>query len=76
MVAQWVDADVDQQQDVVGHAGLQQADFADGGQRQVDGLLQASQQVEQFELPEIAGTRVQGEARAAVDHAIAMGPGQ
>ncbi|MNM62824.1 hypothetical protein D3C81_741700 [compost metagenome] len=76
MVTQRIDADVDQQEDFVSLAWLQQALFADRRQGQGDALLQAAEQVEQLVLAQVATTRVQGQTRAAVDHAVAVGPGQ
>ncbi|MCY1176523.1 hypothetical protein D9M73_167980 [compost metagenome] len=76
MVTQRIDADVDQQEDFVSLAWLQQALFADRRQGQGDALLQAAEQVEQLELAQVAGTRVQGQAGTAVDYAIAVAPGQ
>ncbi|MCY1188397.1 hypothetical protein D9M73_295000 [compost metagenome] len=76
MVAQRVDADVDQQQHLIGNAGLQKAHFADGRQGQGDTLPQAAEQVEQLEFPKVAGPWMQRHAGAAVDHSVAMGPGQ
>ncbi len=71
-----VNADVDQQQHVFRHGRAQQAIFIDAGQRQGDGLLQAAQQVEQLEFGHVTDARVQCQARAAVDHAVAVAPGE
>ncbi|MNJ45079.1 hypothetical protein D3C77_401590 [compost metagenome] len=76
MVLQRVDADVDQQEDLIGHAWLQQALLADCLQGQGDALLQAAEQVEQLVLAQVAAAWVQGQACRTVDHAVAMSPGQ
>ena len=55
---------------------MQQLVLADRVQRQGHGLLQAAQQVEQFELAEVAAAGMQGQAGAAVDDAVAMAPGE
>ncbi|MNK91798.1 hypothetical protein D3C87_1119130 [compost metagenome] len=71
-----VDADVDQNQHFAWHRCTQQRFFRDGGQGQGDALLQAAEQVEQLELAQVAGAGMQGQAGAAVDHAVAVAPGQ
>ncbi|MNG25620.1 hypothetical protein D3C84_1105010 [compost metagenome] len=38
--------------------------------------MQATQQIKQFVLAQVAGARMQGQAGAAVDHAVAVSPGQ
>ncbi|MNI60354.1 hypothetical protein D3C73_1155650 [compost metagenome] len=76
MVLERIDADIHQNQHFTRHAGAQQRFFGDGGQGQGDSLLQAAEQVEQLELAQVAGTRVQGQAGTAVDYAIAVAPGQ
>ncbi|MNV06235.1 hypothetical protein D3C71_966040 [compost metagenome] len=76
MVLERVDADVHQDQHFAGDAGAQQRFFGDGRQRQGDALLQAAEQVEQLEFAQVAAARVQGQAGAAVDHAVAVAPGK
>ncbi|MNO87197.1 hypothetical protein D3C76_786160 [compost metagenome] len=76
VVLERIDADVDQDQHLAGHAGVQQRLFSDGRQRQGNALLQAAQQVEQLEFAQVAAARVQGQAGAAVDHAVAVAPGE
>ena len=68
--------DIDQQQHLAGNAGAQQGGFFDAGLRQGEALLQAGDQVGQFEIGQVAGARMQRQARAAVDHAVAMAPGE
>lgn len=71
-----VDADVQQHQYFARYGGAQQRLFGNSGQGQGDALLQAAKQVEQFELAQVAVAGVQGQAGAAVDHAVAVAPGQ
>ncbi|MDT4823812.1 hypothetical protein FQZ97_570510 [compost metagenome] len=76
VLLQRVDADVDQQQHLGRHPGAQQGAFIHLAQGQGEGLLQAGQQVGQLELGQVAAARMQGEAGAAVDHPVAMAPGE
>ncbi|MCY1180219.1 hypothetical protein D9M73_206500 [compost metagenome] len=76
VVLEWIDANVYQNKHFAGRAGTQQGFFGDGRQWQGNALLQAAKQVEQLEFAEVAAARVQGQAGAAVDHAVAVAPGE
>ncbi|MNF61014.1 hypothetical protein D3C84_426430 [compost metagenome] len=76
MLLQRVDADVHQQQHLGRRSGAQQGVFVHLALGLGKRLLQAGQQVGQFELGQVAASRMQGEAGAGVDHAVALAPGE
>ncbi|RMV85936.1 hypothetical protein ALP03_05855 [Pseudomonas amygdali pv. tabaci] len=71
-----VDTDIDQQQYLAGCTGHEQLVVADLGQRQFNTLLQGTEQVEQLELAQVTGARMQRHAGRGVDHVVAVAPGQ
>ncbi|MCY1215220.1 hypothetical protein D9M72_270620 [compost metagenome] len=76
VLLQRVDPDVHQQQHRRWHRCAQQGAFIHLSQRLGEALLQAGQQVGQFVFGQVAGARMQGQAGAGIDHAIAMAPGE